>query len=142
MNELGFQWRLRDSNNWDDMVEKLKEYRDTAGQGSCNVPQTSKKYPKLGRWVQNQRADYRAGKLSGERIQKLESVGFQWSLVAAPQAVTWEEMFQRLSAFQAANGHCNVPGKRYKQDPSLGIWVESQRRAYKGRFLVSHLASP
>ena len=39
-------------------------------------------------------------------------------------------MFQRLKKFKDNNEHCQVPN-RYKEDPSLGCWVSTQRRLFK-----------
>ena len=44
---------------------------------------------------------------------------------------SWEEMFQRLLAYKNMhNGDTKVP-TRYDQDPKLGRWVNTQRRAFK-----------
>lgn len=43
--------------------------------GDCNVPVVHKS---LGRWVANQRSVRRQGKLSDERIQKMDQLGFFW----------------------------------------------------------------
>ena len=37
--------------------------------------------PQLGAWVDGQRQQKRQGKLSSKRIQKLEAIGFQWTLI-------------------------------------------------------------
>merc|ERR1712150_227607 len=63
------------------MFGELESYK--VKHGHCNVPPIA---GKLGRWVAYQRVQYRLlqeGKQSSmtdERIQKLESIGFQWSL--------------------------------------------------------------
>ena len=62
--------------NWDDRYNDLVEY--SKQNGNCNVPQ---KFPGgLGEFVLNCRRKYRKGLLPEEKIQKLESLGFQWSL--------------------------------------------------------------
>ena len=44
--------------------------------------------------------------------------------------VSWDERFQQLVEYKKQNGHCRVP-QRYKANPQLGRWVNTQRKAYK-----------
>lgn len=41
----------------------------------------------------------------------------------------WEVMFRRLESYKEEHGDCCVPYK-YKEDPSLALWVSTQRREY------------
>jgi hypothetical protein len=88
-------------------------------------------------------------RLTGDRLEKLESIGFAWSAKhvrkkkadsppIAEEAPTpsvrrqrlneaqWEDMFQRLVKFKKQHGHCLVPRKN-DADPKLATWVETQR---------------
>jgi hypothetical protein len=38
---------------------------------------------------------------------------------------SWQERFNELKQYQQDHGNCLVPG-RYKENPPLGRWVESQ----------------
>jgi hypothetical protein len=42
---------------------------------------------------------------------------------------SWQERFNELKQYQQDHGNCLVPG-RYKENPPLGRWVESQRKQY------------
>lgn len=77
--------------------------------------------------------DYHKNKLSPERIAKLEEIGFVWRLKEQPYnpRTRWDDMYQKLKSYRVWHGDCNVPGRRYQPDPSLGIWVDSQRRKYR-----------
>eukprot|EP00741_Cyanophora_paradoxa_P024355 tig00021795_g23517.t1 len=46
-----------------------------------------------------------------------------------PRTQKWEEMLQKLAAFNAEHGHFDVP-RRWQQDPDLGAWVKKQRTDY------------
>ena len=49
--------------------------------GHTNVPKGYKQNNlKLGRWVDNQRTQYKKGKLDSERVTKLDKLKFQWDL--------------------------------------------------------------
>jgi hypothetical protein len=42
----------------------------------------------------------------------------------------WMERFRQLQEFKDRHGHTSVP-KRYKENPSLGNWVNKQRQQYR-----------
>ena len=91
--------------------------------------------PSLGRWVNSQRTCYRRQTLRQERIQALESIGFEWRLKDNPPAVNmpendsnWEAMFGRLETYKEEYGDVNVP-RSFPQDQMLSRWVQAQRRA-------------
>jgi len=42
----------------------------------------------------------------------------------------WKEVYQRLVAYKKEHKHTKIPIK-YKKDPQLGRWVDTQRTAYK-----------
>ena len=87
----------------------------------------------LGGWVTNQRQHYRllkegtSSRISDDRIQKLESIGFQWYPRLDRDTVQWDARFQELKKYKEKHGNCNVP----KKHGSLGGWVDNQRRAYR-----------
>ena len=79
---------------WEESRARLEAYRDAHG-GDCNVPQTWKDDPQLGRWVKAQKAHWRKYKadpatsqLSAERVAALEQMGAlnSWSLAALLRA--------------------------------------------------------
>ncbi|EJK53828.1 hypothetical protein THAOC_26655, partial [Thalassiosira oceanica] len=88
--------------------------------GDCNVPESQ---GSLGVWVSQQRRYYKKGKLSQERLDLLESIGFCWE----PIDETWMTRFDELAGFKIEHGDCNVP---YNQGP-LGMWVSRQRFYFK-----------
>ena len=45
----------------------------------------------------------------------------------ATTSTSWQERLVELKQYQQAHGNCLVPG-RYKENPPLGRWVESQVR--------------
>jgi hypothetical protein len=64
---------------WQSQFEKLKEYKRI--HGDCNVPRNWKENYSLGRWVYNQRTQYRRMKTTEsvdnlDRFQKLDQLGF------------------------------------------------------------------
>ena len=66
------------------------------------------------------RKSCKSGAMSKERQAQLESIGFQWKV--APPITGWNNRYEQLMAYKAANGHCNVP-QYYKPDKYFGRWV-------------------
>ena len=81
-------------------------------------------------WVQTQRKYYRllnerkSARMSDDRIQNLESIGFQWSPRCSQmkngETIQWDARFQELKKYKETHGDCNVPQKH----GPLGEWVK------------------
>jgi hypothetical protein len=129
LESLGFEWDCLGA-TWEDRMSELVDYLKI--HGHCNVAVHYSKNPKLGVWVSKQRMNYRLyrdGKkshLTALRIQKLESLGFEWDCLGA----TWEDRMSELVDYRNIHGHCNVPS-RYSENAKLGNWVSKQRSNYK-----------
>ena len=117
---------------WNDRYDELDVYKNK--HGNCLVPQHYPDNKALGKWVANQRAQYRLrreGKhshLTEERIKLLNEVGFEWS----PQDNSWNDLHRLLVEYEAEHGNCLVP-QRYSKNKALGTWVGKQRTQYRLR---------
>lgn len=58
-------------------------------------------------WVGTHRAEHKAGRLSSDRVSRLEALEFHWDLRSAK----WEKSFSQLKAHRAQFGDCRVPDK-------------------------------
>jgi hypothetical protein len=88
-------------------------------------------------------------RLTTERLQKLESIGFAWVAKYMKKKASgnngdsgnaqqqqhrrqrvneaqWEEFYQRLVQYREQFGDCLVP-RKFQTDPKLATWVEGQR---------------
>ena len=119
---------------WLDRLKELKRYH--IQHKNCNNSRSYGKVLKV--WVDKQRRDYglfikgRASSMTVERMQKLESVGFEWYEHDNPVRMIWDiagnnrrwmERFQELQSYKAKHGHCNV----HTTSGILGRWVNRQR---------------
>ena len=122
---------------WNDRYDELDVYK--AEHGNCLVPQHYPDNKALGKWVGNQRTQYRLrreGKhsfLTEERIKKLDEVGFEWS----PQGNSWNDRYNQLVEYKNEHGNCLVP-QRYSKNKALGKWVAKQRTQYRLRSEGKH----
>jgi hypothetical protein len=103
LNELGFDWDLShgaaaaraDASepdedekivSWETMLERLMEFQSV--KGHCQVAETYGADRELGAWCKRQRQEYakvkrgQGGDITEERIQQLDSLGFDWELPA------------------------------------------------------------
>ncbi len=124
---IGFEWEPY-TNRWEQMFAALWEFH--ARHLHCRVPLAWRENPRLGHWVGVQRQRMKRGRLSPDRVTKLEALGFEWRVrptggSSQPQA--WETMFAELERFHAENGHANVP-QQFAGNRKLGWWATTQRR--------------
>jgi len=80
--------------------------------GHCDVPYTKKGYYSLAQWCVRQRyyKKFEYLRLPVERINKLNSIGFCWSI----SDKMFENKFRQLKSFYNKFGHCNVTPKQNK----------------------------
>jgi hypothetical protein len=124
---------------WYDMYNQLLEFKQK--HGHVKVPQQYNENPKLGRWVSDQRSNYREYKRSNgqkgypERMKRLESIRLVDDISTedakrCSKNSRWDEMFNLLSEFKQKHGHVKVP-QRYDENPKLGRWVMYNRKNYR-----------
>ena len=125
------------------MLKKVAEMqREKQGDDNTSVGSASGTTPLVGRLTQ-------------DRIQRLQTLGFVWSLrddwakhyeelkgKSRAQQVTYSCIYCiayqsnidhysfAMTVYKTLHGHCNVPA-RYTENRRLGIWVSAQRQHYK-----------
>ena len=120
-------FKFETNKSWDEMFNLLVEYLN---EHDNKYPSSIDKDPeikKLGIWVANQRANYKKGSLSEDKIEKLKSINFEFEIIKS-----WDEMFNLLVEY--LNEHNNKYPSRYDKDSKikrLGMWVNNQRARYK-----------
>ena len=131
LTSIGFEWEPF-SAQWEAMFARLHDYH--AKRGNCLVPSKWPEDQQLASWVGTQRMRNSEGKLSVERIAKLDTLKFEWrpgrSGSGEVEREPWEKMFAELQAFHQATGHASVP-QTYTANKKLAWWVTTQRRKYR-----------
>ena len=127
LNALGFIWDPFED-DYQRGLGYLKAYK--AEHGDCRVPLrfTTKDGFKLGKWVSRRRNDYKIHRLTLDRIEALNALGFIWDQL--------EDDYQKglgyLKAYKTEHGDCRVPQRfRTKGGFQLGTWVTHRRNDYK-----------
>ena len=125
LSTLGFFWKdpKTKAQAWSVLFEKLKKFKERFGHAS--VVYKWDEDPKLANWVTRQRTLFSHNKLSRERQQKLEDLGFVWRIQD-----DWLVMYDKVKEYKEKYGHCNVP-QNWVENPKFGRWVSRQREAFK-----------
>ena len=105
--------------------------------GHLRVPLRYPKNPSFGQWCTSTRCPYTKLQkrmpikrdLSQDKMERLEEIGFQWTIRALHNDV-FEQHCAELEAFKEEFGHCNV-SYDYKDNPSLGLWCSRVKTAYQ-----------
>ena len=119
LNSLGFSWDPI-AEQWEKNFAALQKFRRRMGH--CRVPESHQADGiKLGVWVGVQRS--RKGKLTPDRIKRLNSHGFIWD----PIAEFWERNFSALRKFRKREGHCRPKMGCIVDGLNIGRWVINQR---------------
>jgi len=117
LNEIDFTWDTYES-QWEERFSELLAYKNE--HGDVNVPHRPSD---LGKWIQNQRTDYKKGVLSTQSIKRLNDIGLVWDI---PE-FQWEEKFNELLAYKNKYGNLDIP----QNVIGLGEWVSTQRKNNK-----------
>lgn len=122
LDRIGFEWERHDS-RWTQNYEALKVFY-----------QIHRTWPKRGEgalsiWCNTQRQSRKNGKLTKERIRKLDAIHFVWEQDLDQE---WLEKYESLKTFYLT---CNRWPKA--KEGSLGAWCCTQRKSYKQGTLSS-----
>ena len=125
LDALGFAWD-RFEEKWEEGFKELSAYHREHGYSSTSRSFVTEGGYNLGEWIHSQRNDFKKNKLSEDRKQRLDALGFVWD----PLEQLWEEGFKELIAYHQEHGNCLVPQRFVTESGNkLGTWVGSQRAA-------------
>ncbi len=126
LEEIGFTWEI-----WEEQFEKgFQEtllYKESTGNPNAPAQYKTAEGYQLGSWQSVLRQRYRKGKLSPDRIRRLEAIGFTWEMLEEQ----FEKGFQETLLYKERTGNPNAP-QRYKTAEGflLGSWQSNQRGNY------------
>ncbi|KAL7502761.1 hypothetical protein ACHAXN_000667 [Cyclotella atomus] len=133
LEEIGVDWC-----QFDTVLEELKSYYEKFGHTNVGQSLADEEYKHLAHWGFNQRLNYHDGKLSQDKIDKLNELKFNWKLEPRVKIVdkdnigriyyTDEDRLEQLKAFKEEHGHLNVSKTK---DGELGRLVQKIRDKYK-----------
>ena len=125
LNSVGFVWNTIE-NAWNQHFNELLNFKNKYGH--VNVPYSKKNKTPLSAWIRKQRKEYRRQKLSQKKIDKLNSIGFNWG----PYDALWNKNIEEFKNFKSKYGHTEVPVKdKNGKTISLGKWLTKIRSYLK-----------
>jgi hypothetical protein len=141
MEEIGFNIELQSEKNermWNAKLQRLKGYKRKHGNFlvPLNIVYNNVEDKKLSSWVSQQRSGYKRGTIPNHRIEKVEEVGFVWSIVergsqtpSEKHELAWEKSYEKLREFYEVHRHFSVSYvlETGKINP-LNSWISKQRK--------------
>ena len=125
LNKLKFIWDEQEY-IWNLNYNYLKEFTKRQKM----FPKSDEEYPKgnnLGRWILGNKNRYKTGKLSNERIKKLEAIGMIWDALE----FQWNKQYNYLTEYIELNDTTPRQKEEFPQGNPLGNWMSIQRRNLK-----------
>ena len=130
LNELGIDWGESYDSRWKKQYDLLVEYKKEYG--NIDVPYYYEVHDvKLGSWLNTQRTFYSKNKLSKERIDALNELGINWSLIDESR----DKYFELLEEYKKEHGDINVPQHYEVNGYKLGHWISKKRTLYSKNML-------
>lgn len=92
----------------------------------------------LGRWISTQRSNYKIGKMSIDRIDKLDSIGMIWDRKTVRDSFRryedyndWDKIYELAKVYYINNGNLDDSEKIIIDGFRLDYWIQNQRHDYK-----------
>ena len=132
LEDIGIIWKV--VKTWDESYELANKYYEVHKDLQINYKfKTIDGYTYnehgygLGGWLVNQRRLYRLGRLSKDKITKLENIGIVWNVIKS-----FEESFKLVLEYYKEHGNINLPNDYYLEDGyNLGGFIYSQKQLKK-----------
>ncbi|MEE2061779.1 helicase associated domain-containing protein [Rhodococcus artemisiae] len=123
----GWRWGGADG-SWRTGMAALRRFVDKNGHASPGQHYVDADGLRLGLWVAHRRKEFRAGRLTPDKVTELESLpGWMWN----PMQQRWEQGMAALEAYRAAHGHTRVPRAEVLDGYPVGEWVHTRRQQYQ-----------
>ena len=131
---LGIEWKQRLVLAWERCYAAACKYRAEHGDLLVPVRYCTRDGFALGEWIVYNRQRYLRGSLSQERIDRLNAIGMVWDTVSD----LWTQSYAAAARYYIEHGNLEIPVKYTTADGmALGIWLGSQRAAYKAGELTA-----
>ncbi len=127
LNALEIVWDYNDI--WEQYYDAAKRFYEKNGNLDIQVSYVTADGLKLGRWFRSVRNMHNGGSLSEEKKKRLESIGMKWDSF---NMRNWLEKYGLVKKYYDEHGNSDIKSNYSAPDSTkLGVWVSSQRYAYK-----------
>ena len=130
LNSLDFVWNLIED-RWEKSFNNYQKFKKDHGREPV-FKVTNGVERDLSVWAGDQRERYKANKISKERIDKLNSIGFSWDY----KKDQWNNNFNKYKSFKESKGREPSHSAKDKSENALATWVIGQRISYSRNNLL------
>lgn len=120
LSTLGFIWDEIEA-AWEAKFAAIEQFHALRGHSDVRVSDSKE----LATWVGNQRRKAKEGKLSKDKVARLNKLSFVWDTHNA----LWDKRCTQLEVYHQEHGNCEVPWNH--PDNGLYAWISNQRTARK-----------
>lgn len=132
LEDIGIVWKV--VKTWDESYELASKYYEVHKDLKINYKFKTidgfiynEHGYNLGSWLVNQRRLYRLGRLSQDKISKLEDIGIVWNIIKS-----FEESFKLVLEYYKVHGNIDLPNEYILEDGyNLGGFIYSQKQLKK-----------
>ena len=125
---------IREKMTFDEWYKIANEYKEQYGNLLVPVSYVAPTGKNLGSWIRTQRDNYRKGKISKDKQEKLEAIGMVWTL---KEHISFQDMLKVAIIYQKEHGNLLVPVKYVAPTgEALGRWIQNRRTEYKNKTLL------
>ena len=123
LNTIGMIWDKREY-MWELGYAEAKSYYSKFGSLDVSSKYRTGREPEIYYWVILQRELYNKGKLSDDKIERLNAVGMDW---LSPVERAWENTYQKVCAYVRETHSPRIP-VTYKNENGdmIGLWLKRQ----------------
>jgi len=126
---IGIEWNYDYKEDlWNRMYQCARSYYEE--HGDLCIPQGGVfQGLNLGSWIHEQTQSRKKGRLSDDRISKLNALDIHWN----PQKDKWSNYYKCAKKYYLEIGNLDVPDGFVMDNLPLGRWIGVQRQSYNGR---------
>ncbi len=127
LEKIGMVWN-RDDSRWESSYSYAVRYVESGGDINALPEEYLIDDFNLTRWIRAQRDRKKQGKMSADRVKKLEKLGLRWEVYES----FWNNGFQHARDYYLTNGTLLTPNDYECSDGfKLDAWLRNQRTRYK-----------
>ncbi len=125
LNSISFIWNQFEQ-SWEKSFKEYKEFKEKYNR-EPNGNSEDESENSLAGWISQQRIKYNVNKLSKEKIERLNSIGFTWDV----HEFSWSETFNGYQEFKGKYNREPLGTSKVQSEKLFAQWAGDQRKRYK-----------
>lgn len=126
LNAIGMNWGSRTDLKWERAYKEAQHFYRKNHTLKIPASYVSDSGIKLGAWIARQRRQYSQGKLSKDKVDRLEAIGMVWAM---PDP--WLSRYELVRQYLQEHGDLNIPQNQVIGNFWIGKWLARQTKLYE-----------